>query len=163
MHPGSLYTLTKGQSDSVPGMEMRHKRRPRLQAVATQFLLGIAGLALTTFVCFWLGFHIGRTAFAYLILIALVSLLGSFGVSVVLSIVAVACLNYFFVPPLFDLRVDDPDDIVRMAVFLTASLVVTALTAKLKRVERQLGESNYRLEEAQRLAHVGWWARDFTT
>src|SRR5271166_5524773 len=144
MHPGSLYTLTKGQSDSVPGMEMRHKRRPRLQAVATQFLLGIAGLALTTFVCFWLGFHIGRTAFAYLILIALVSLLGSFGVSVVLSIVAVACLNYFFAPPLFGLRIDDPEDIVRIAVFLTTSLIVTALTTKGKHVEQELRASEAR-------------------
>ena len=70
-----------------------------------------------------------------MILIALVSLLGSFGVSVVLSIVAVACLNYFFVPPLFEFRVDDPDDIVRMAVFLTTSLLVTALTTKLRASE----------------------------
>ena len=65
-------------------------------------------------------------------LIVLVSLLGSFSVSVVLSIVAVACLNYFFVPPLFDFRVDDPDDIVRLAVFFTTSLVVTTLTTKLR-------------------------------
>jgi PAS domain S-box-containing protein len=100
--------------------------------VAAQFLLGIAGLALITFVCFRLGFGLARTAFAHLILIALVSLLGSFGASVVLSIVAAACLNYFFAPPLFDLRVDAPDDIVRIAAFLTTSLVVTALTTKLR-------------------------------
>jgi riboflavin transporter FmnP len=41
--------------------------------------------------------------------VALVSLLGSFTVSVVLSIVAAACLNYFFAPPLFELRIDIPD------------------------------------------------------
>ena len=78
------------------------------------------------------------TAFAHLILIALVSLLGSFGASVVLSIVAAACLNYFFAPPLFDLRVDAPDDIVRIAAFLTTSLVVTALTTKLRASEARL-------------------------
>ena len=144
-------------------MEITHQRRRRLHGAAAQFLSGIAGLAVITFVCFQIGFGEGRTAFAYLILIALVSLLGSFSVSVVLSIVAVASLNYFFVPPLFDLRVDDPDDIVRMAAFLTASLVVTVLTTRLKRVERELGETNHRLGEAQRLAHVGWWERDFTT
>jgi PAS domain S-box-containing protein len=144
-------------------MEITHNRRQRLHAAAAQFLLGIAGLALITFVCFQLGFGEGRTALAYLILIALASLLGSFSTSVVLSLVAVACLNYFFVSPLFDLRVDDPEDIVRLAAFLTASLVVTALTSRLKRVERRLGESNYRSEEAQRIAHVGWWERDLTT
>ena len=116
-------------------MEITHKRRLRLQAVAAQFLLGIAGLALITFVCFRLGFGLARTAFAYVILIALVSLLGSFSASVVLSIVAAACLNYFFAPPLFEFRIDAPDDIVRIAAFLTTSLVVTALTTKLRASE----------------------------
>src|SRR5262249_11241288 len=144
-------------------MEITHKRRGRLHGISAQFLLGIAGLAAITFVCFQIGFGVGRTAFAYLILVALVSLLGSFSISVVLSILAVGCLNYFFVPPLFEFRVDDPDDVVRIAAFLTASLVVTALTAKLRRVERALEESTYKLEEAQRIARVGWWERDLTT
>src|ERR1700739_2204479 len=109
-------------------MEIPLKPRFQVQAGAAQFLLGIAGLALITFVCFQIGFGVARTASAYVILIALVSLLGRFSVSVVLSIVAVACLNYFFVPPLFQLRVDDPQDIARMGVFLTTSLVVTVLT-----------------------------------
>ena len=129
--PRSCVSIVRG----VLGMKITHKQRPRLHAVAAQFLLGIAGVALITFVCFQIGFGVGRTSLAYVILIALVSLLGSFGVSVVLSIVAVACLNYFFVPPLFEFRVDDPDDIVRMAVFLTTSLLVTALTTKLRASE----------------------------
>ena len=115
------------------GMEDKLKRR--LQIPAAQFLLGIAGVAAITYVCFWVGFGIGRTAFVYLILIALVSLLGIFSVSVVLSIIAVACLNYFFVPPLFEFRVNDPDDIVRIATFLVTTLIVTALIGKLRKSE----------------------------
>ena len=130
--PRSCVSIVRG----VLGMKITHKQRPRLHAVAAQFLLGIAGVALVTFVCFRIGFGVGRTSFAYVILIALLSLLGSFGVSLVLSIVSVACLNYFFVPPLFEFfRVDDPDDIVRMAAFLTTSLLVTALTTKLRASE----------------------------
>ena len=120
-------------------MEITHKRKPRLQGVVAQFLRGIAGLALITFVCFWLGIGLARTAFAYVILIVLVSLLRSFSASVVLSIVAAACLNYFFAPPLFELRIDVPEDIERIAAFLTTSLVVTALTAKLR-----AGEARFR-------------------
>ena len=116
-------------------MKITRKRRIQIHPVAAQFLLGIAGVALVTFLCFHAGFGVGRTSLAYLTLIALVSLLGSFAVSVVLSIVAVACLNYFFVPPLFEFRIDDPDDIVRMAAFLTTSLLITALTAKLRASE----------------------------
>ena len=61
-------------------MQITQKRRLRLQAFAAQFLLGIANLALITFVCFRIGFGPARTSFAYVILIALVSLLGSFPV-----------------------------------------------------------------------------------
>jgi PAS domain S-box-containing protein len=117
------------------GMEFTQKRRPRLQAAGAQFLLGIAGLAVITFVCFWLGVGLARTAFAYVILVALVSLLGSFSASAVLSIVAAACLNYFFAPPLFELRIDVPEDIERIAAFLTTSLVVTALMTRLRASE----------------------------
>jgi PAS domain S-box-containing protein len=144
-------------------MEIRHKRRPRLQALAAQFLIGIAGLALITFVCFQVGFGVARTGFAYVIVVALVSLLGSFSSSVVLSVLAAACLNYFFAPPLFELRVDTADDIVRIAAFLTTSLVVTALITKRKRADEELGDSNARFDAAQRMAHVGWWERDFRT
>jgi PAS domain S-box-containing protein len=119
----------------VLGMEITYKSSPRLQAVAAQLLLGIAGLALITFVCFWLGLGVARTAFAYLILVTLVSLLGSFRASVVLSIVAAAGLSYFFAIPLFDFRVDSLDDIERIAAFLTTSLVVTRLTTKLRASE----------------------------
>ena len=145
-------------------MGIAHKRRRRLQAVAAQFLLGITGLALITFVCFHLDFGVARTGFAFVIVIALVSLLGSStSASVVLSFLAVACLNYFFAPPLFEFRIDAQDDIERIAVFLTTSLVVSALTSKLKRSENELRQNQSKLEKAQRIAHFGWWERDFTT
>jgi PAS domain S-box-containing protein len=125
--------------------------------------LGITGLALITFVCFQLDFGVARTGFAFVILIALVSLLGSFSASVVLSFLAAACLNYFFAPPLFEFRIDALDDIERIAAFLATSLVVTALTSNLKRSENELRQNQSKLEKAQRIAQFGWWERDFTT
>ena len=135
MIPAEVRAAAVSVVRGVLGMEITHKPRSRLRAIATQFLLGIAGLALITFVCFQVGFGLARTGFAYVILLALVSLLGSFSTSVVLSLVAAVCLNYFFAPPLFELRVDSADDIVRIAAFLTTSLVVTALITKRKRAE----------------------------
>jgi PAS domain S-box-containing protein len=133
-----------------------------LQAVA-QLLLGIAGLALITLVCFRLGLGVARTGFAYVIVVSLVSLLGSFSASIVLSIVAAACLNYFFAPPLFEFRIDLADDIERIAAFLTTSLVVTALITKLKRAANELREYQAMWVKAERIARFGWWQRDFTT
>ena len=117
------------------GVNITQKRRSRLKAIVAQLLLGIAGLVSITFICFQLGFGVGRTSLAYVILVALVSLLGSFSASIVLSITAAACLNFFFVPPLFDLRIDVADDIERIAAFLTTSLVVAALTTRLRMSE----------------------------
>jgi len=46
--------------------------------------------------------ELATVAFAYLIVIVLLSLMGSFYVSAVLSIIAVAALNYFFALPNFN-------------------------------------------------------------
>jgi PAS domain S-box-containing protein len=119
------------------GIHILHKRNPRLSVYAVQFLLGIAGLALITFVCFRLGLGVARTGFIFVILVALVSLLGSLSASVVLSVVAAACLNYFFTEPLFDFRIDLPEDIERIAAFLATSLVVSVLTTKVRASEER--------------------------
>ena len=49
--PTAVLSVVRG----VLSMEIAHKRRPRSQAAAAQFLLGIAGLALITFICFRIG------------------------------------------------------------------------------------------------------------
>jgi K+-sensing histidine kinase KdpD len=104
---------------------------------AAQLLLGSVGLALLTLVCFRLQFNLASTAFSYLILIVLLSLMGSFVASVILSIMAVACLNYFFAPPIFDFRVDYPLDVLALIGFLTASLIVAALVVRARRLKEQ--------------------------
>jgi len=116
-------------------MEIAHKGGLRLRTDVAQFVLGVAGMALITFVCFRLDFGAARTGFAYVVLVALLSLLGSFSASVALSILGAACLNFFFTPPLFEFRIDATDDIVRVAAFLTTSLVVAALTTRMRASE----------------------------
>lgn len=142
--------------------EMTRNRRARLPAAASQFVLGIAGLALATLICVQLGFGLARTGYAYVIVVALVSLQGSFSASVVLSIFAATCLNYFFAPPLFHLSIDVPGDLTRIAAFLTTSLVVTALTTRLRRAAEELREGQAKWDKAEQIAHFGWWERDFT-
>ena len=75
---------------------------PGLHVVTGASLLGVAGLAFITFVCFRLDVGLAPTAFAHLILVVVVSLWGSFYTSAILSVLAVACLNFFFTAPLFE-------------------------------------------------------------
>ncbi len=116
-------------------MGLVHKGRPGLRTGAAQLLAGVAGLALITAFCFRLDFGVARTGFVYVILIALISLMGSLSASIALSVVAAACLNFFFAPPLFEFRIDAADDVVRIVAFLTTSLVVGALTTRVRTSE----------------------------
>jgi PAS domain S-box-containing protein len=126
-----------------------------LRACATQFLLGIAGLAVITFVCFQLGFGIAPTGFACVVAVALVSPLGSFGISVVLSISAAAALKLFFSPAPLEFRTGSADDLATIAAFLTTSLAVAALTSRGKRADEEPREGKARLGAAQCISHAG--------
>ena len=127
---------------------------------AGQLLFGLVAFAALTALCFWLDFRVVSAAFAYLILIVLLSLGLPFGPLVALSVVAVGALNYFFVPPIFSFRIDYPEDIVTLAAFLVTSLIVAGLVTRRKRVEQALQRSEAYLAEAQRISHTGSWAFD---
>jgi PAS domain S-box-containing protein len=118
------------------------------QRAVLQLCLGSGGLILLTFICLRLGLNILTVGFAYLIGIALCSLIGSFTASVILSLGAVALLNYFFAPPLYTLRVDAPEDIFALAAFLTASITITSLAARARRTAEQTLASKHALVDA---------------
>lgn len=61
----------------------------------------------------------------------------------VLSVIAVGCLNYFFTPPLFSFRVDDVQDGVALVAFLLTSIAITALTTRI-RAEAETREASQR-------------------
>jgi two-component system sensor kinase FixL len=126
-----------------------HLRR----SVAQGFFGGIA-LALVTMACFRLGLDLATAAFAYLIVIVLLSLMGSFYVSAVLSIIAVAALNYFFAPPIFNFRVDQPQDAVVVIAFLLTSLIVTGLVEKARSQTEAALEAEAALREQASLLNL---------
>jgi K+-sensing histidine kinase KdpD len=136
------------------------------QRAVLQLLLGSGGLILLTFICFRAGLNVPTVGFVYLILVALLCVMGSFVVSVVLSFVAIACLNYFFAPPLYTLRVDAPEDIIAIFAFLTTSIIITSLTARVRRTAERAQASNKALVD--RIPAMIWIAapdgsRDFNS
>ncbi len=99
----------------------------RLGYLAALWLCGTLALAATTWVCFQFQLNLATTSLAYLIVIVLLSLLDSLISSIVLSVVAVALLNYFFVEPLFTLQVEYAQDSAALIVFVITSIVITSL------------------------------------
>jgi PAS domain S-box-containing protein len=107
---------------------------------AVRFLVGLAGLTLLTALCFWLDFRVISTAFAYLILIVLLSLSGGFASLIALSFVAVGCLSFFFAPPIFSFRIDYPEDIITVTAFLITSLTIACLVARVRAGKDELSD-----------------------
>ena len=122
-------------------------------------LLGAAGLALMTFICFRLQVGLATAALLYLMVVVLLSLKGSFISSAVISVLAVGCLDYFFTAPLFHFGKNDFPNFVAITVFLITSLVITRLVSRVrKQAEEALSSVSYRVIEAeeqerQRIAH----------
>jgi PAS domain S-box-containing protein len=141
---------------------MWHRLIPRISRSARQSFLAMIALAGLTFVCFRLRLNISTAGFLYLIVIVLLSLAGDYVASVVTSVVGAVCLAYFFAPPIFSIRVDDPLNIVAIIAFLTTSLVITRLVSEARTRSDKLRLSEYYLSEGQRLAHMGCWAFDAT-
>jgi PAS domain S-box-containing protein len=137
---------------------MWHRLIPRISRSAPQSFLAIIALAGLTFVCFRLQLNISTVGFLFLIVIVLLSLAGDYVASVVTSLVAAVCLAYFFAPPIFSIRVDDPLNIVAIIAFLTTSLVISRLVSEVRARSEKLRLNEYYLSEGQRLAHMGSWA-----
>jgi two-component system sensor histidine kinase KdpD len=99
--------------------------RSLLRAIPSSIVVGII-----TFICFGLRLTFPTVSFCFLIIVVLQSLIGDFLSSAVISLLCFLCLNYFFVPPIFSLRVSDFSDTVALLAFLVAGLVITRLTSQ---------------------------------
>ncbi len=87
-------------------------------------------MVLFAYILFSSGFDLATAGFSILILIVLLSLVARFFDSVILSFVAVGCLNYFFAPPIFSFQVANIEDTVVVAAFLTTTIEACALRAR---------------------------------
>lgn len=111
--------------------------RPKFWLPAAEILLGAIALAILTSVGLRLDLNLGTASLAHLIVVVLLSLRGSVIPVVALSVVAAACLDYFFTEPRFSLQIDAPQDAVAVAAFLTTSFVIAGLVKR----ARTLGET----------------------
>jgi PAS domain S-box-containing protein len=136
---------------------MKRDRPSQFWDSATQCFFGSIGVAVLAFVCFWLQVNLATASFAFLILIALFSLIGSFVGSVILSIAAAACLTYFFALPTLSLRTDVPQDVLALAAFLTTSIIITGLTAKVREMAERIRSSHNALVDT--IPALVWTAR----
>jgi PAS domain S-box-containing protein len=125
---------------------MKPAFRDRLRYLVALWAAGTIALAVATWVCFKLGFNSATTAFVYMIIIVLLSLMDSFISSAVFSIIAVGCLNFFFVEPVFTFQVADAQDVATLVAFIITSLAITSLVRRVSRLGDAQGEQTLLLD-----------------
>jgi PAS domain S-box-containing protein len=95
---------------------------------------GAVTLALATWACFLLGLGSATAACVYLVIIVLLSLMDNFVTALIFPVIAVGCLDFFFIEPLFAFEVANPQDLTTLSAFLITSFVITSLVRRLRRL-----------------------------
>jgi len=113
-----------------------------------QCATGCVSIAALTFVAFRLHFPIATVGFIYLLVIVVAAI--SYGIwqSIFLSLVAVSCLNYFFIPPVFTFTVADERDWVALISFQICALLVSRLSSREQKIAR---DANYQRLQMKKL------------
>ncbi len=116
---------------------------------AVQCLVASVALVSLCGICYRLHFNLATVALLLMIVVVLVSRLGSFVSSIFASIIAALCLAHI-APPAFSFRVDDPLDDVAVIAFLITSLIIARLMSTVrKQAEEALSSVSYRVIEAE--------------
>src|ERR1700722_20052651 len=66
----------------------------------------------------------------YMMVIVAQSLWVGFASAAIVSVAAVACLDFFFIPPVLEWQISDPKDAVALLTYLVTSLVITRLASR---------------------------------
>ena len=109
-------------------------------------------MALLTWSAFLLRLNPSTTELLYFLTVVLVALHFGFWQGTVVSVVAVLCQDYFFVPPLFTLYVNDPWNYLTLVVFEFSVLVVSRLSSREQAHARAAEEQRSNLERLYELS-----------
>jgi two-component system sensor histidine kinase KdpD len=95
--------------------------------------LSLAGIAGCSWICFRLGQDSASVGFLYLVFVVLAAVYGGFWQATLTSVIAVACLDYFFNEPIFSFTVDRLSNWVDLGVFEFTALIVSQLSNRAHR------------------------------
>jgi K+-sensing histidine kinase KdpD len=107
------------------------------------YLIAVLGNALVTAALKLFGDHINSTTVALALLLVVIFVATAWGSrpAVAASLLGVLCFNFFYLPPVGRLTIDDPDNWIAFVAFLVTAVTVGQLSARAKRraVEAEVG------------------------
>ena len=123
------------------------EKRSWMQLLA-QCAIGSVAIAVTTFVAFRLHVPLATAGFMYLLVVVIISLMYGIWQATFVSLIAVSCLNYFFIPPILSFAVADERDWIALVSFQVCALMVSRLSSREQRMAR---DANYQRIQMKKL------------
>jgi two-component system sensor histidine kinase KdpD len=120
--------------------------------VVGQCLSACAILGTITYLGFVLRVDFATIGFIYLILVVATALFCGFWYASLVSLLAVACLDYFFVQPIFRFAISDPHNWVALIAFQSTALVIGRLSGKELRSSREAAAHRKEMEQLYELS-----------
>jgi two-component system sensor histidine kinase KdpD len=96
--------------------------------------------------------NFSTTGFLDLLIVVLVSMMSGFWEATITSLVALTCLNYFFVPPVYTFYVADPQNWVALITFESTALLVSRLSIQREKQARTAILERRRMERLYELS-----------
>ena len=122
-----------------------------IRIVLCRVAAGSAAALLLTFIAFRLHCNLSSATSIHLFLVAAIALRWGFFEASIVSVLSVACLDYFFTQPLFAFYIADSHDWVALITFEATALLVSRLSTQVSRHARQ---SELHQERLQKLYEV---------
>src|ERR1700722_20057704 len=117
-----------------------------------QCLLGSAAIAFITFVAYELKLPFATAGFIYLLAVVVASLIYGIWQATLVSLVAVSCLNYFFIPPIFSFSVADPRDWMALVSFQVCALLASRISSREQRIARDANQQRIHMGKLYELS-----------
>ena len=140
---------------SSPGSSVRSRAAAALRSPAGASAACVAAIvALATVVAAWLEPHVSLTVLAMIYLVAVVgvSYRASRVASAATALLAVAALNFFFVPPRGTFSVEGTEHLVTLAALQVVALLVSSLSSQLRSTAKQAQQRERRADSLRRFA-----------
>jgi two-component system, OmpR family, sensor histidine kinase KdpD len=119
---------SKGAIAKVPTQNVTRFITHALAASIVVLLAAYAGMRLHV--------NFSTTGFLDLLVVVLVAMVCGFWEATVTSLVALTCLNYFFIPPVYSFYVADPQNWVALITFESTALLVSRLSIQMEKQAR---------------------------
>jgi two-component system, OmpR family, sensor histidine kinase KdpD len=113
-----------------------------------QCAVSCAAVAVLTFLSFELHLPVSTVGFIYLLVVVVTCHAYGIWQATFVSLVAVSCLNYFFIPPIFSFTVSDERDWIALLSFQICALLVSRMSSREQKMAR---DANYQRIQMKKL------------